>query len=107
MSAMRVVIFGTGGAGGYFGAQLARAGEDGIFVARGKNLIQITTREQGIEKPGEKMVIRPAKATDEPVKVKNPDVFLLGVKAWQVREGAKAIRSMMGPNTFLIERAHV
>jgi 2-dehydropantoate 2-reductase len=33
---MRIAIFGTGGAGGYFGAQLARAGEDVIFIARGK-----------------------------------------------------------------------
>ena len=32
---MRIVIFGTGGAGGYFGAQLARAGQDVIFIARG------------------------------------------------------------------------
>jgi pyruvate/2-oxoglutarate dehydrogenase complex dihydrolipoamide dehydrogenase (E3) component len=35
---MRIVIFGTGGAGGYFGAQLARAGKDVIFIARGKVL---------------------------------------------------------------------
>jgi len=38
---MRVVIFGTGGAGGYFGAQLARAGEDVIFIARGEHLSAI------------------------------------------------------------------
>ena len=31
---MRIAIFGTGGAGGYFGAQLARAGEDVTFIAR-------------------------------------------------------------------------
>ena len=33
---MRVAIYGTGGAGGYFGAQLARTGEDVTFVARGE-----------------------------------------------------------------------
>jgi len=33
---VRIAIFGTGGAGGYFGTQLARAGEDVIFIARGK-----------------------------------------------------------------------
>jgi ketopantoate reductase len=32
---MRIAIFGTGGAGGYFGAQLAHAGEDVVFIARG------------------------------------------------------------------------
>lgn len=30
---MRIVIFGTAGAGGYFGARLARAGEDIAFIA--------------------------------------------------------------------------
>jgi 2-dehydropantoate 2-reductase len=31
---MRVAIYGTGGAGGYFGAQLARTGGDVTFIAR-------------------------------------------------------------------------
>jgi len=31
---MRIAIYGVGGAGGYFGAQLARAGEEVIFIAR-------------------------------------------------------------------------
>ena len=35
---MRFAIYGTGGAGGYFGAQLARNGEDVTFVARGPHL---------------------------------------------------------------------
>jgi 2-dehydropantoate 2-reductase len=35
---MRIAIFGTGGAGGYFGAQLALAGEDVVFIARGDHL---------------------------------------------------------------------
>ena len=40
---MRIAIFGTGGAGGYFGAQLAHAGEDVIFIARGSHLQAIRT----------------------------------------------------------------
>jgi 2-dehydropantoate 2-reductase len=99
---MRIVIFGTGGAGGYFGAQLARAGEDVIFIARGEHLSAIRTLGLRIETPAGEMVIRPAQATDEPDQVENPDVVLLGVKAWQVPEAAKAIRSMMGPNTFVV-----
>jgi 2-dehydropantoate 2-reductase len=35
---MRIVVFGTGGAGGYFGAQLTRAGVDAVFIARGDHL---------------------------------------------------------------------
>src|SRR5258706_7288926 len=102
MSAMRVVIFGTGGAGGYFGAQLARAGEDVIFIARGEHLSAIRTLGLSIETPAGEMVILPAQATDEPVQVKNPHVVLLGVKAWQVPEADKAIRSTMRPDTLVV-----
>jgi 2-dehydropantoate 2-reductase len=43
---MRIAVFGTGGAGGYFGARLAQAGEDVIFIARGPHLQAI--REHGL-----------------------------------------------------------
>ncbi len=35
---MNIVIYGTGGVGGYFGARLAQAGNKVIFIARGKHL---------------------------------------------------------------------
>ena len=47
---MRVAIYGTGGAGGYFGAQLARAGEDVVFIARGAHLRAIQLNGLHIEK---------------------------------------------------------
>src|SRR5712691_11514450 len=40
---MRIVVMGSGGTGGYFGAKLARAGEDVTFVARGAHLDAIRT----------------------------------------------------------------
>src|SRR6185295_14308082 len=66
---MRIVIFGTGGAGGYFGAQLARAGEDVVFIARGKHLDAIRKHGLRIEEPAGETVIRDVRATDEPSKV--------------------------------------
>ncbi|MBI5166378.1 MAG: 2-dehydropantoate 2-reductase, partial [candidate division NC10 bacterium] len=48
---MRFAIFGTGGAGGYFGAQLARAGEDVVFIARGEHLQAIRTQGLRVETP--------------------------------------------------------
>jgi ketopantoate reductase len=35
---MRIVVMGSGGTGGFFGAKLARAGEAVTFVARGEHL---------------------------------------------------------------------
>ena len=45
---MRIGIYGTGGAGGHFGARLARAGEDVVFIARGEDLAAIR-RDDGQE----------------------------------------------------------
>src|SRR6266567_8066057 len=99
---MRVVIYGTGGAGGYFGAQLARTGEDVTFVARGQHLKAIQAQGLCVETPAGEIVIRPAKATDDPTQVAPVDVIFLGVKAWQVEEAARNMRLMIGPETFVV-----
>jgi 2-dehydropantoate 2-reductase len=99
---MRIAIFGTGGAGGYFGAQLARAGEEVVFIARGEHLQAIRSRGLVIETPGGETVIRPALATDDPSAVGPVDAVLVGVKTWQVPDAARAIRPMIGPETFVV-----
>ena len=38
---MKIVVFGTGGVGGYFGARLAQSGEDVTFIAHGEHLAAI------------------------------------------------------------------
>ena len=48
---MRIVIMGTGGVGGYFGARLAHAGSDVHFVARGRQLQALRERGLRIESP--------------------------------------------------------
>ena len=35
---MRVAVMGTGAVGGYFGAKLAAAGDDVVFIARKRHL---------------------------------------------------------------------
>ncbi len=99
---MRIAIFGTGGAAGYFGARLAEAGENVIFLARGEHLRAI--REHGLRLESIKgdALIQPAQATDDPASVGVVDVVLVGVKAWQVEEAAQAMRPMIGPETFVV-----
>lgn len=99
---MRIAIFGTGGAGGYFGAQLARAGEDITFIARGEHLQTILTQGLRVETPEGEILISPAQATDNPAEVGVADVVIIGVKAWQVAEAARSIRPMIGPKTFVL-----
>src|SRR5262245_39889363 len=99
---MHVVIYGTGGAGGFFGAALARAGEQVTFIARGAHLAAIRAHGLVIEAPGGDFVIRDAWATDDPAQVKNADAILLGVKSWQVTQSAEAMRPLVGPETFVV-----
>src|SRR5262245_20795215 len=99
---MRIAVFGVGGAGGYFGARLAQAGEDVIFIARGPHLQAIREHGLRLETATGPFSVRPTLATDDPRQVGHVDVVLLGVKAWQVTEAARAIQPMIGPDTFVL-----
>ncbi len=99
---MRIAVFGTGGAGGYFGARLAQAGEEIIFIARGEHLRAI--REHGLRVDSAKgaFVVTQALATDDPAQVGPVDVVMVGVKAWQIPEVARAIQPLVGPDTLVL-----
>jgi 2-dehydropantoate 2-reductase len=98
---MRIAIFGTGGAGGYFGAQLALAGEDVVFIARGDHLRAISANGLRLETPSGETVI-PTRATDNPSEIGSVDAVLVGVKAWQVTDAAIAIRPLVGSETVVV-----
>jgi 2-dehydropantoate 2-reductase len=99
---MRIVIFGTGGVGGFFGGRLARAGEDVTFIARGEHLRAIKTDGLKVDSTAGDFVIFPAKATDDVSDVGETELVILGVKAWQVPEAARAIKPIVGPNTTVL-----
>jgi 2-dehydropantoate 2-reductase len=99
---MRIVIFGTGGVGGYFGGRLAQAGEEVTFIARGEHLRAIKANGLKVDSPGGDFVIYPARATDDVGEVGETDLVILGVKAWQVPEAARAIKPLVGPNTTVV-----
>lgn len=99
---MRIAIFGTGGAGGYFGAQLVRAGEEVVFIGRGEHLEAIRRHGLVVETPGDEYAVRPAKATDDPREAGAVDVVLVGVKAWQVLDAAHEMKPLVGPATFAV-----
>ncbi|MGH7646001.1 MAG: 2-dehydropantoate 2-reductase [Gemmatimonadales bacterium] len=99
---MRIAIYGTGGVGGYFGAQLARAGEDVIFIARGAHLAAIREHGLRVETPKGEIAIRPAQATDDPAAAGPVDAVLVCVKTWQVLEAARAMRPLIGAETVIV-----
>jgi 2-dehydropantoate 2-reductase len=99
---MRIVVYGTGGVGGYFGGRLAEAGEDVTFVARGEHLRAIKASGLRVDSPNGDFVIYPARATDNVNEAGETDLVILGVKAWQVPDAARAIKPIVGPTTTVL-----
>ncbi len=99
---MRVAVFGTGGAGGYFGGRLAQAGEDVTFIARGEHLQAIREHGLRVESTNGDFVIQAAQATHDPAQIGEVDVVILGVKAWQVPEAAQAMGPLLGTETVVV-----
>jgi 2-dehydropantoate 2-reductase len=99
---MKILIFGTGGVGGYFGGRLARAGEDVVFIARGEHLRAISASGLRVDSSDGDFVIYPAKATNDVGEIGEVDLVILGVKAWQVPEAARAIKPIVGANTTVL-----
>ena len=99
---MKVAVYGSGGVGGYFGGQLALAGEQVYFIARGTHLQAI--RENGLEvasTKGDFKILR-ALTAEKPSEIGPVDVVLVAVKAWQVPEIAPTLEPLFGPDTFVV-----
>lgn len=99
---MRIAIFGAGGIGGYLGGRLSQAGEEVVFIARGEHLQAIKDHGLRVDSVKGDFVATAALATDNPTEAGTVDAVILGVKAWQVIEAAKAMRPMIGPDTFVV-----
>jgi 2-dehydropantoate 2-reductase len=99
---MHIVVFGTGGVGGYFGGRLAQAGEHITFIARGEHLRAMLANGLLVESIDGDFSVQPVIATDDPSKVSGVDAVLLCVKAWQIPQSARAILPMLNPDTFIV-----
>lgn len=98
---MRIAIFGTGGAGGYFGAQLVRANKDVVFIARGEHLQAIREHGLRLETAHDSFVVH-AHATDDPKEAGLVDAVLVGVKTWQVKDAAHSMQPLIADNTLVV-----
>lgn len=99
---MRIAVMGSGGVGGYFGAMLARAGQEVAFVARGRHLAAI--RERGLlvrSARGEMRIDNPV-ASDDPAALGRCDAVLFAVKLWDTETAARAIGPMLGDDSVVI-----
>ncbi len=102
MAAMRIVIMGAGGLGGYFGARLAAAGNDVAFVARGAHLAAIRQDGLRVESACGDLHLRDVVATDDPGSLAPADIVLFAVKLWDTESAAEQIRPLIRPGTAVI-----
>ena len=99
---MKIMIMGSGGVGGYFGARLAAAGSDVTFIARGAHLAAIRDHGLQVESLLGNTEVRPAKVTGDPAGVGTADVIFLAVKLWDTEDAVRGIRPAVGPQTAVI-----
>ncbi|MBK9780563.1 MAG: 2-dehydropantoate 2-reductase [Anaerolineales bacterium] len=99
---MKIVIFGTGGVGGYFGGRLANNGEDVTFIARGEHLAALRDSGLYVESINGDFIVHPVKATDSPSSIGIADLIVLAVKAWQLTEVIPQLRAMMAEHTMIL-----
>ena len=99
---MRILIYGIGGAGGYFGAKMAKAGYEVTMIARGKHLEAIRKNGLEIESINGNFRVFPKLATDNLKEVSKPDLVILGVKSWQIEDVASLIKPIIGEETMVL-----
>lgn len=99
---MKIAIMGSGGIGGYYGAELARAGHDVTFIARGAHLKAMRETGLKIKSVHGSFSIEPVKATDAPAEGGPVDLVLFCVKTPDTEAAAQSINPIVGSGTAVL-----
>lgn len=99
---MKIVVMGSGGVGGYFGARLAANGADVTFIARGEHLAAMRRDGLKVLSANGDLTVKPVTATDDPASVGHADLVMIAVKLWSTDDAARTIAPMMGPNSAVV-----
>ncbi len=99
---MKIAIIGTGGVGGYFGGKLAKAGHDVTFLARGKHLQAMQANGLRVKSIKGDFKVDNITATDTIKTIGPVDLILVCVKAWQVKEIAAELVTIITPDTIVL-----
>lgn len=107
---MKLCVIGIGGVGGYFGGKLAYAFQNKpdssveiYFVARGKHL-EMIKRNGLILKTSDRGVLncKPVLATDNFEAISDIDVFIIGVKGYDLEEVSKSLSNKVAKETLIV-----
>jgi 2-dehydropantoate 2-reductase len=101
-SKMKITIIGAGGVGGYFGAKLAKAGNDVTFIARGAHLAAMQQNGLVVKSIDGDFEVKNFTATDRISEVGATDLIMLGVKAWQIKEIRNELKTLIHADTIVL-----
>lgn len=99
---MNIVIYGTGGVGGYFGARLHQAGNKVTFIARGEHLKAIQKNGLLLKSIKGNYLVSNALASNSLSDIVDIDLILICVKTWQLHKVAESIKPFLSNKTIVI-----
>jgi 2-dehydropantoate 2-reductase len=99
---MRFAILGSGAVGGYFGARLARSGQEVTFIARGAHLEAICAGGMTVRSARLGDFTAYAPAESDPARVGPVDVVVVAVKAYDNDTAYPLIAPMLGADTVVL-----
>ncbi|MFL9912908.1 2-dehydropantoate 2-reductase [Paraburkholderia fungorum] len=98
---MKICIYGAGAIGAYMGAQLASAGADVSFVARGPHLAAMEANGVRLQIDGGERVVKVRCASD-PRELGPQDYVIVALKAHSVPGVVDLMRPLLGPDTAIV-----
>src|SRR5262245_42332047 len=98
---MKIGIVGAGGIGGYYGGQLARAGTDVAFIARGEQLDAIRQHGLRLRTADEDFTVN-VLASEDPAEIGACDAVLFCVKSYDTVEAADLLDPLLKPGTAVV-----
>ena len=98
---MRIAVLGSGAVGGYYGAMLARAGHDVVFIARGAHRDAIRASGLLVRSPLGDWTTR-APAEDESSRIGVCDLVLLAVKTYDNDTALPLLAPLVGRDSTVL-----
>jgi 2-dehydropantoate 2-reductase len=99
---MKIVVMGSGGVGGYFGARLAASGADVTFIARGEHLKAMQRDGLKVLSANGDLTVKPVTVTDDIASIGHADLVMIAVKLWSTEDVARSIAPLMGPSSTVV-----
>ncbi|MDW3190824.1 MAG: 2-dehydropantoate 2-reductase [Cytophagales bacterium] len=99
---MKIAVIGVGGVGGYFGGKLAQAGNDVTFVARGTHGMALMENGLEVRSIQGDFKVPSVKVVNQITELSSPDLVILAVKSWQVKEVGDQINEILHQDSMVL-----